>query len=240
MKRQYLGDEKDAFKWDYLDFLTQGLDLSVLNIALMMTPDDGSNHGRTDPARFYKKQQQAFSDSRGIVRFCKELREVQRRQGDAAFTLLKGLPDSTGAGGKYAVKLHKGLEDFAALDVEGARRDYFDGFSKDDAQVVFLDPDTGFAPSRPTSAHVTHGEVEHILRSVHDDSVVVVFQHFNRTSFKDCFQNNTRRYPRGQSTAIYWNGRVMLFAFGNSAQIGRVCDINNRYCDIPRPVEVLK
>lgn len=240
MKRQYLGDEKDAFKWDYLDFLTQGLELSVLNIALMMTPDDDSNHGRTKPTGFYKKQQQAFSDSRGIVRFCNELREGQRRQGDMTFTLLKGLPESTGAGGKYAVELHKELEDFSALDAKGERRGYFDDFSKDDAQVVFLDPDIGFAPSTgPTSAHVTHGEVEHILRSVHDDSVVVVFQHFNRTSFEDCFQNNTRRYPQDQSTAIYWNGRVMLFAFGNSAQIGRVCDINNRYRDIPRPVEVL-
>jgi len=43
MKKQYLGDSKDSFKWDYHDFLAGELNYPVLNIMLMMTPDDESN-----------------------------------------------------------------------------------------------------------------------------------------------------------------------------------------------------
>ena len=38
MKLQYLGDSKDAFKWDYLDFLTKQMGMSELLIVPMLTP----------------------------------------------------------------------------------------------------------------------------------------------------------------------------------------------------------
>jgi hypothetical protein len=38
MKRQYLGDSKDSFKWDYLHFFVEKLGYSQLKIAWMMTP----------------------------------------------------------------------------------------------------------------------------------------------------------------------------------------------------------
>ena len=228
MKRQYLGDAKDAFKWDYLDFLTRELGLSVLNVVLMMTPDDDSSHGRTDPAGFYKGHQSIDSRGEGVVRFCKDLREEQTRQGDMAFSLLNTLPEYTGA--KYTVKQHKGLECFASFDVEGARRDYFSDFSADQPQIVFLDPDTGFSPSRPTESHVTHSEVRHMQGNTHDDSVVVVFQDLSRKKPEAYFRDIAGQYDPCQAAAVRWGGRVMLFAFGNSAQIDRVRDINNRYC----------
>jgi hypothetical protein len=49
MKRQYLGDSKDCFKWDYHDYLMSALGYKILNILLMMTPDDKSNDGKTKP-----------------------------------------------------------------------------------------------------------------------------------------------------------------------------------------------
>ena len=50
MKLQYLGDSKDSFKWDYHDFLVSELEYPLLNIALMMTLDDGGNDGKTHPS----------------------------------------------------------------------------------------------------------------------------------------------------------------------------------------------
>ena len=50
MKLQYLGDSKDSFKWDYHDFLVAELGYPLLNIALMMTPDDAGNDGQSHPS----------------------------------------------------------------------------------------------------------------------------------------------------------------------------------------------
>ena len=52
MKQQYLGDAKDSFKWDYHDYLTSALRYPVLNIMLMLTPDDDSRDGETHPELF--------------------------------------------------------------------------------------------------------------------------------------------------------------------------------------------
>lgn len=52
MKRQYLGDSKDSFKWNYLHALVDALGYDRLRIAWLWTPDDHGPDGRTDPERF--------------------------------------------------------------------------------------------------------------------------------------------------------------------------------------------
>lgn len=52
MKLQYLGDSKDSFKWDYHDYLIRELGYPVLVIGLMLTPDDDTNHGQSDPSQY--------------------------------------------------------------------------------------------------------------------------------------------------------------------------------------------
>ena len=56
MKLQYLGDSKDAFKWDYLDFLAKQMGMSELLIVPMLTPEETNkkkkNEGQTDPCLF--------------------------------------------------------------------------------------------------------------------------------------------------------------------------------------------
>ena len=52
MKLQYLGDSKDAFKWDYLDFLVSNVGAGYLDIIPMKTPPDKSKQGGTSPSRF--------------------------------------------------------------------------------------------------------------------------------------------------------------------------------------------
>lgn len=78
MKLQYLGDSKDSFKWDYHDFLVSKLEYPLLNIALMMTPDDGGNDGKTEPSSFPAKGE--------IIEFCHSLKENQ------SIDLIKNIP----------------------------------------------------------------------------------------------------------------------------------------------------
>jgi len=62
MKLQYLGDSKDSFKWDYHDYLTDALGYNLLNILLMITPDDETNEGKTNPDWFPARKE--------IIDFC--------------------------------------------------------------------------------------------------------------------------------------------------------------------------
>ncbi len=41
MKRQYLGDSRDSFKWDYHHHLVPALGAKELQIVWIMTPDEG-------------------------------------------------------------------------------------------------------------------------------------------------------------------------------------------------------
>ena len=115
MKRQFLGDAKDAFKWDYLDFLTRELGIQFLNILLMLTPDKNNRDGKTPP--------DGFPASQEILEFCKKLQKVQGGSDSNILNLLRDLPKCTNA--DYAVKLHKECEDFAALHTKGTRGNYF-------------------------------------------------------------------------------------------------------------------
>lgn len=94
MKRQYLGDSKDSFKWDYLHILVEALGYRRLKIAWVMSADDGGSEGRTAP--------EVFPARREILRLCHQLR-AKRDPG-----LLFGLPATTGA--NYTVSVHDGGE----------------------------------------------------------------------------------------------------------------------------------
>src|SRR5437762_1354866 len=65
VKLQYLGDSKDSFKWDYHDYLASELDYPWLNVAPMLTPDDGGNDGKT--------KAEWFPGRTPVLRFCREL-----------------------------------------------------------------------------------------------------------------------------------------------------------------------
>ena len=239
MKRQYLGDAKDAFKWDYLDFLTRELKIQLLNILLMLTPDDDSKQGKSNPRLF---------PAPTIWPFCEELRKGRD------FGLLRGLPKRTGA--NYAVELHRESECFATLHTKGKRGDYFAGISSARLQVIFLDPDNGFAPpppSRTKNSHVKCGEVKDILERSHSDSIIVVFQHAKQAGlegkgryfyvpFAEHYAEIRKQLPLTDSqsaTAIFWCNEVMFVILGESAQIEKVRRINRAYRKLPRPVQTL-
>lgn len=219
MKRQYLGDSKDSFKWDYLHFLVDKLGYSQLKIAWMMTPDDDGPHGSTPPERFPARKE--------VLQFCNNLRSAR----DPA--LLSGLPATTGA--HYAVSLHT-PEDLN----RGNRNSYFSGVESGPDQVPFLDPDNGLEPERSFSEkHVLYSEVDRIIRTMSPGSVVTVFQHFRRKQFHDDFARIRERLQSGYSAAIYWRSLLMFVSVSSSpAIINLVCEVNREYAT-SRPVEPL-
>lgn len=185
MKRQYLGDSEDSFKWDYHDYLTSALGYSMLNVILMLTPDDNSKQGETKP--------ELFPARKAVVDFCRDLRK------ERDFQLITKLSSKTGS--KYSVEFHKGENYLTNKN----RREYFAGISGEKKQVVFLDPDNGFEPEQSSNEeHVLYEDVSSILDKISDEVVISVFQHFRRIRLNDDFTRIKERMHSGHATAICW------------------------------------
>ena len=225
MKLQYLGDSKDCFKWDYHDYLAQELRYPILNIAFMMTPDDGSNQGETLPRQFRQEVIKFCEHLQGLpVKTVKSIAEVQR------------LPKVTRA--NYTIKFHnEKFHNEKELITSKTRKQYFSGFSRTDKQLLFLDPDNGFEPEKSRSEkHVLYDEIASILEQVSEDTVLSVFQHFRRKPFVEDFLQIKKRLEANDVkhehvTAIYWHS-LMFVLIGKSQEVVAPIRIaNERYSE---------
>lgn len=65
---------------------------------------------------------------------------------------------------------------------EDFRQAYFNGVTDKikkyiDPAIVFLDPDTGIAPASFGYEHVTHKEIQTVLRAMKPSDVLLLYQH---------------------------------------------------------------
>ena len=215
MKRQYLGDSKDSFKWDYLHHLIQALGYARLEVAWTMSPDDAESHGKTAPELFPARPE--------ILALCRQLRATREPE------LLAGLPAATGA--RYTLSIHDAGQ--------GAAGSFFTGLQASPAQVIFLDPDHGFEPERSaTDRHVRYAALDALMKALPPDAVVVVFQHHRRKKFPDDLAGIRRRLLGGYSSAIYWRSLMFVVLSSSARTMARVGAINREYAR-QRPVTVL-
>ena len=222
MKRQYLGDSKDCFKWDYHDYLMSALGYKILNILLMMTPDDKSNDGKTKPDWFPARKE--------IIEFCKNL------SSNCDLHDIKRLPLITGS--KYTVDLNKPNEYFSKKD----RFLYFTDIASSESQIVFIDPDNGFEPEKSfNEKHVRYSEVFSILDQISSESIVSVFQHFRRIKFTQDFVRIRQRLRKSSMTvytaAIFWHQLMFVLVCKSELAIQRVIQINRAY-SLKHPVQI--
>jgi len=233
MKLQYLGDSKDAFKWDYLDFLARKMKMD-LHVIPMLTPDDSKSEGST-PSLW-------FPASGSVEKFCGWLRKNRELE------QIRRLPKCTG--GDYQVRLHNPCNSTDKFFRHSKRVEYFDAvnFASCQGQMVFLDPDIGFQPAKTINEkHVKYSDMEIIWPQIHKDSIVVVFQHGRRMSVPFCehykeIRDGLRqcRLENFHSTALFWCDKLMFVAIGKSReQIEEVRDANVKYQRKGRPVLVI-
>lgn len=217
MKLQYLGDSKDSFKWDYHDYLANGLGYDLM-LALMMTPDDKSRDGNTEPSRFPARNE--------ILNFCVTLRKTMN------IHQIEELPRETRS--SYKVCLHRKADFF----INRKRDVYFSDLNAHEGKPVlyFLDPDNGFEPERSCSRkHVSYLDIKQILEQLPDKSVISVFQHFRRIPFRDDFTTISKRL-RGQVqechlAGIYWHSLMFVTISQDGEVIEKLTRLNMDYKD---------
>ncbi len=220
MKKQYLGDSKDSFKWDYHDYLTSALRYPRLTIILMLTPDDHSRDGETHP--------ELFPARRAVIGYCHNLRSQRNVQ------LLRELPTATAA--SYLVDLHRPETSFIGKN----RRRYFSGLPAEGKRLFFLDPDNGFEPERSSSEkHVLYSDIDAILKEISGDSVVSVFQHFRRIPFDKDFARIKERLASTHVAAVYWHSLMFVAIAKARETIERVMAANHEYSQT-YPVRALR
>ncbi len=229
MKKQYLGDSKDSFKWDYLDFLMKEIQYCRLNVILMATPNDSSKEGKTSHL--------LFPASCGILDFCADL------QKNSDFSTLHKLPQYMKS--DYTMCLHK--LDSCLENAKSKRKEYFSNINFAKKQILFLDPDIGFEPKTATEKHIKYSDMKNIWKQISDDSIVVVFQHgrrFNNQFFLHYDEIN--KNLKGElnfswdSTALFWCDKVMFVIMGKCKKtIGQIRQVNKKYQKLPRPVKII-
>ena len=227
MKLQYLGDSKDAFKWDYLDFLVKNLNMDSkeykLLVVPMLTKSDSTGQGGTHPSEFLSVK--------GVQEFCLHLRDKQELKE------IKKLPFYTN--NDYKVCIHK--EQFHEkgnwfVKFDDYRQKYFAGIGQDGKAVMFLDPDNGFETKRPENTneqHVKYSDINNIYSTAKEDDIMVVFQHERRKSFSKDYQEIMEQLKckiECYQTALSWGGKIMFIIIGKSEKrIDQVQQINHHY-----------
>lgn len=221
MKRQYLGDSKDSFKWDYHHHLTTALDYNRLTVAWMLTPDDCSGQGHTKSS--------LYPATAEVLALCQRLRST--RNPDLAAELPANM------GGRYTVRCFGSGEFFT----HQSRARYFDCLPcNGQTQVVFLDPDNGFEPPKhPTAKHVLYADIDRILGKVSAESVISVFHHFRRKRFVDDLADIRAGLPSRPTTAIYWRDLMFVAVSSSEEAIAKVRAFNLRYAD-EKPTVVIE
>ena len=242
MKLQYLGDSKDAFKWDYLDFLVKSLNMGSkeykLLVVPMLTDSDNTKQGQTDPSE--------FSSSKEVQKFCVYL------QNKRELKKIKELSSYTNS--DYDIYIHKEKcheKEEWFVNNDSFRRTYFPNISKGGKTVLFLDPDKGFETKHLKNTkehHVKYCDIKNIYNDAKKDDIIVVFQHAPhnipfpfREKYKDIVRKLTEKDIQCDKTALFWCNQVMFVIIGKSSElINKIRKMNESYQKLPRPVEVIR
>jgi hypothetical protein len=211
MKLQYLGDARDAFKWDLLHWLCTRSPPAFEELVFMplLTPDEpGSGEGRTPHAWF---------PCREFVRpFVESLRCEPR---DLTRVCALGSLDCSRP--SFRVSIHGPGRILAAVD---KRAEYWADLGSElhANAIVFLDPDNGFETKTQHGAKwVRHSELAELLAQLPDSSIVVVYQHRPRLQkWAEVFAGLSARLDYARLAVAAYEGDLAFVVLANCTKSG--------------------
>jgi hypothetical protein len=207
MKLQYLGDYRDAFKWDLLHCLCSRSDdetTSLLFVPLLTPDDPNPRDGKIPHDRFpaLPEVKQFVGLLRGDPRGLGAIVDLGKLDPTKRFTVSIHAPDLYVKSGRQ-------------------RTEYWQAIDYPSKCVVFLDPDNGFeTKTRKSTKWVRHEEVRALLEKLPKSSAVVVYQHRPRRTWDELFDDLSPnlRYA-AHASATYDSG--LAFIIGNPGAAAR-------------------
>jgi hypothetical protein len=222
MKLQYLGDSRDAFKWDLLHWICMRSSPRFDELAFvpMLTPDLlGSNEGNTSHDRF--KCQNPFIPP-FLISLKNEPRSLERIS-------------TLGAIEPNAEPFHVSVfGNSRHIDIGNKRAEYWVGFEleKHANAVVFFDPDNGFeTKTKRGTKWIRHSELKYLFTRLPETSVVAVYQHRpQRRAWNDLFADLTKKIDYVHTAVTAYEGNLAFVVMAGNASSGkRICDIIKSY-----------
>lgn len=221
MKLQYLGDARDAFKWDLLHWICtrSSPPFSSLTFVPLLTPDvKGSNEGRTPHHWFHCRE--------FIRSFIISLRIEPRS--------LARIPKLGTA--EPSKRFHVSVFSPEKIIDSGTKRaEYWSGFEPDGIKnsVVFYDPDNGFeTETQHGTKWIRHGELEDLFDRLPETSVVVVYQHRPHRKWPDLFAELSGKLGYVHTAiAVHESNLAFVAMAGNGAAGQRVATAIQSYTE---------
>jgi len=211
MKLQYLGDARDAFKWDLMHWTCTKSSprFDQLVYVPMLTPDKKeTNEGKTPDDWF---------DCRAFIRpFVVSLREEPR-----SLERISALGSVEQDEPSFKVSLFNPAR---YLESGNKRTDYWAGFAPDKCEnsVVFFDPDIGFeTKTQHGPKWILHAEVKRFLALLPMTSVAVVYQHKPHRSWSDLFSDFKTSLSYVHTAVAAYEGNLAFVAVAGNAFAGR-------------------
>ena len=211
MKLQYLGDARDAFKWDLLHWMCtkSSPHFDELAFVPMLTPDiEKSNEGQT-PHQWF--------ECRDFIRpFVASLKKEPR-----SLERITTLGSSEKNAPSFRVSL------FAPSEYIGSgnqRAKYWASFEpeKYENAVVFFDPDIGLeTKTQHGTKWVRHLELKHFLSRLPKTSVAVVYQHRPHRKWVDLFADLKDSLSYAHTAVAAHEGNLAFVAMASNASAGR-------------------
>jgi len=211
MKLQYLGDARDAFKWDLLHWICTKSSPRFANLIFvpMLTPDsENSTEGKT-PNKWFQCREfiRPFINS-----LKKEPRSLER------ISALESVEQN-------APSFHVSLFSLSRyIEPDNRRNDYWVGFTPEEYEnsVVFFDPDNGFeTKTQHGTKWMRHTEVKHFLSRLPKSSVVVVYQHRPRRTWDDVFAGLMKSLDYTHTAVAAHEGNLAFVALAGNESAGR-------------------
>jgi hypothetical protein len=208
MKLQYLGDSRDAFKWDLLHWICTTSPFSKLVFIPLLTSDiKGSNEGLIPHHRF---QCQPF-----IRSFLDSLKEEPR-----SLNRIENLgridPTRT-----FEVSVFAPEREIAA----GLKRqEYWSGFDASllHNSVVFFDPDNGYETrTQKGPKWIGHDELENLFACLPETSVALIYQHRPRRIWSELFADLAKSITYVDTAVAVYEPTLAFVAMANNVTAGR-------------------
>jgi hypothetical protein len=220
MRLQYLGDSRDAFKWDLLHWICTTTSFTNLVFVPLLTPDEkDSREGLISHHRFHCQGFiRPFLDS-----LTQEPRSLERIKALGSIDPAKTFPVQV-----FAPERH--------IEAGISRSDYWSGFdcSSFGNSVVFFDPDNGYeTKTKHGSKWIRHSELKKLFERLPATSVAIVYQHRPRLRrWLDLFHDLAKEitYVR-TSSAVFESDLAFVAMAANETSGNQISEALRRYAE---------
>ena len=180
MKKQYLGDVRDLFKYDLVQQILKGISSLRKFTFIPMLTENKPNSGNGNKRNFTsaKKKGRPGTNNDKLMEVLKKYKEMDPNKRD--FT---------------KIKMYFKSEGIVMLLYEDKGREYFKHSPGDEyfknipesllhKSLVFVDPDIGLQIKKSTKKHLLCREVKYLYDRMDKDSILMIYQHFPRARCK--------------------------------------------------------